>query len=155
MIGRTKDTKYKYLVRTIINPCSTSAWSNRHRGICFSNISEMDRDREKSVMFQEFFNPHVLLMEMLSYHWECLWHIDNMTSYDVIWFDNAVKLGKTTISQHKDRIERQIEHCLLCIHMPEIHLSHFQFQQYCIFQDGGQYGRQIIQEEISQHTDMI
>ena len=115
----------------------------------------MDRDRDRAVMFQEFFNSHVLLMEVLFYHWKCLWHIDIMTSYDVIWFDNAVKLWKTTISQHKDRIERQIERCLLCIYMLEIHWSHFQFQQYCIFQDGGQYGRQIIQKEISQHTDMI
>ena len=127
MIGRTKNTTYKYFAEILINPCSTGAWSNRPRGICFSNISEMDRGRDRAIMFQEFINPHVLLMKMLFYHWKCLWHIDNMTSYDVIWFDNAVKLWKTTISQHKDMIERQIERCLLCIHMPEIHWLHFQF----------------------------
>jgi hypothetical protein len=68
MIGCTKNTTYKYFAKILINPCSTGAGSDRHRGICFSNISEMDRDRDRAVMFQEFFNPHVLLMGMLFYH---------------------------------------------------------------------------------------
>ena len=68
MIGRTKNTAYKYSYKILINPSSTGAGSNRHRGICFSNISEMDRDRDNSIMFQDFLNPHVLLMEMLFYH---------------------------------------------------------------------------------------
>ena len=68
MIGRTKNTTYKYFDKISINPCSTGAWSNSPRGIFFSNISKMDRDMDRAVMFQEFFNPHVLLMEMLFYH---------------------------------------------------------------------------------------
>ena len=68
MIGRTKNTTYKYFAKILINPCSIAPGSNRHRGICFSNISEINRDRDRAVMFQEFFNPHVLLMEILFYH---------------------------------------------------------------------------------------
>ena len=68
MIWRTKNTTYKYFAKIVINPCSTGAGSNRPRGICFSNISEMDRDRDRAVMFQEFFNPNVLFMEILFYH---------------------------------------------------------------------------------------
>ena len=68
MIGRTKNTTYKYFAKILINPCSIAAGSNGHSGICFSNISEIDRDRDRAVMFREFFNPHVFLMEILFYH---------------------------------------------------------------------------------------
>ena len=61
VIGCTKNTTNKYFVKIFINLCSTGAGS-RPRGICFSNISEMDRDR--AAMFQEFFNAHVLFMEI-------------------------------------------------------------------------------------------
>ena len=67
-MGHTKTTTYKYFAIILINPCSTGAGSNRPRDICFSNISEMDGNWDRAVMFQEFFNPHLLFIEILFYH---------------------------------------------------------------------------------------
>ena len=84
MIGRIEYTTYKYFAEILFNPCSTGAWSNRPWGIWFSNISEMDEERDRAVMFHEFSNPHVLLVEMLFHHWNVydiltIWR--HMTSY--------------------------------------------------------------------------
>ena len=95
MIGRTKNTTYKYFAVILINPCSIGARFNRHRGICFSNISEMDRDKDRAVVFQEFFNPHVLLMKILFYHrnlHDILTISLHMTSSDLTMLSNYEKL---------------------------------------------------------------
>ena len=52
-------------------------------------------------------------------------------------------------------IERQTLCQLICIHGPKMQWWHFQLWQKFIFQDGGQYGRQITPKAISQLTNMI
>ena len=52
-------------------------------------------------------------------------------------------------------IERQTLCRLICIHGPGIQCWHFQLWQKFIFQDGGQYGRQITPKATSQLTNMI
>ena len=99
--------------------------SIRPSGIYFLNISEMVRCR--AVIFQEFLNPHVPFVEIYFYCWKIIWHLDNMTSYDVMWHENAVKLWKTTISQHTDMTEKQIKCWLLCSHVQGINWLYFRF----------------------------
>ena len=126
------------ILATICFPRWQPIWPPNHNN---SHISAHKHDREThlvSITLYSWTRNPLLAFSILATicfpRWRPLWPPNHNNSH---------------ISAHKHDRKTNLVSITICIYGPGIHCLHFQFWQQFVFQDGSQYGRQIITTVIS------